>query len=145
MLALGYMFENGWGIQQDIDVAKRWYAKSRSAGTKGAANHLRQIKAGSFAESDSVALHETPEPNVRAPSATQPPGLTNAPERSEPRQDGQALSSEQSSGAPIDAIASMLVKAKDYLIPVVLLVLGLFMGFLVFRWMRGSQPHDSVF
>jgi Na+-driven multidrug efflux pump len=55
-----------------------------------------------------------------------------------------ALSSSPSTGTPNDAGDSLISKAKDYLTPVALLILGLFMGFLVFRWMRGNQPHDSV-
>ncbi|MGD8593238.1 MAG: tetratricopeptide repeat protein [Gammaproteobacteria bacterium] len=142
MLGLGHMFENGWGVQQDVDVAKRWYAKARSAGTKGAAKRLRQIKAGGGVEIESGAPRDIAD--MQATSAAQLHNTPNAA-RSLDAQGLPALSNSPSIGTPNDTGDSLMSKAKDYLTPVALLILGLFMGFLVFRWMRGNQPHDSAF
>jgi TPR repeat protein len=149
MLGLGHMFENGWGIHQDIDVAKRWYLKARTAGTKGAAKRLREIKAGALVESDSTESQDITDmqatPSVQLPSnprtqdsrGVQVPKAVQqaAPEVSE-------HTGGMSDNAPIDWL---LTKGKKYLTPVALIILGLFMGILVFRWMRGSHRPDSVF
>ena len=42
-LALGYMLENGWGVQVNAAEAKQWLTKARSLGAKGAAIQLRKM------------------------------------------------------------------------------------------------------
>jgi TPR repeat protein len=143
MLGLGHMFENGWGIPQDIEVAKRWYAKARSAGTKGAAKRLRQIKAGGIVvETDSEAPQDIADMQASVPQlpSSSPSANITGEERN-----GPVLSNGQFDNVPSEMSPSLMAKAKDYLTPVALLILGLFMGFLVFRWMRGNERHDSVF
>ena len=144
MLGLGHMFENGWGIQQDIEVAKRWYVKARSAGTKGAAKRLRQIKAGDGVQAESAAPQVISD--MQATPAGQLPRVTAARERETTATKEPQTGSDKELGIESDNITDTLLHdAKQYLTPVALLILGLFMGALVFRWMRGSQRHDSVF
>jgi TPR repeat protein len=144
MLGLGHMFENGWGIQQDIEVAKRWYVKARSAGTKGAAKRLRQIKAGGGVQAESASPQVIGD--MQATPVGQLPRATTATEQETPATKKPQAGSNKETSSESDNIAdSLLGDAKKYLTPVALLILGLFMGGVVFRWMRGSQRHDSVF
>jgi hypothetical protein len=158
MLGLGHMFENGWGIQQDIEVAKRWYVKARSAGTKGAAKRLREMKAGAVAAAVSSESRDIAD--MRATPTAQLPSTTSAQQQSadaqltqqNPQQNPQQNSLQnpqqkaaREAGNVSDAASdSLFSKAKHYLTPVALVILGLFMGGVVLRWMRGSQPRDSV-
>jgi len=125
MLGLGNMFEHGWGIEQDVETAKRWYAKARAAGTKGASIRMRQIKAEAAADAES-----SPDPG--------------------PQQSQRALSRDESeaegaSGTEASGTGGLESRLSDYLTPAALLVLGLFMGVLVFRWMKGGNRQDSAF
>ena len=153
MLGLGNMFEQGWGIEQDIEVAKKWYAKARAAGTKGAARHMRQMKADIAARDDSQSLtsesatsHSQPyQPKLPVtPSAQREPGANQMQGAGNEQLAGSQISNqggEQSSGDQ----GLLGNQTKEYLTPAVLLILGLFMGFLVFRWMKGSNHQGSAY
>jgi TPR repeat protein len=130
MLGLGNMFERGWGVEQDIGTAKKWYAKARAAGTKGAAQHLRLIKAN-------AAMEEGQAP---APSQAQRKDTSPRVARAE----GQADSSTQEDDATAETGGLDMARIKRTLMPIALVVLGLLMGVMVLRWLRGGR-RDSVF
>lgn len=41
---LGYCYENGMGVTQDLQEAKQWYEKARAAGNWGAEDALKRLK-----------------------------------------------------------------------------------------------------
>ncbi len=55
MLALGNMYEQGWGVRQDSKEATKWFIKAREKGIKGAAVSLRRMKANKFATESALA------------------------------------------------------------------------------------------
>ena len=155
MLGLGNMFEHGWGIEQDTEVAKRWYAKARAAGTKGASIRMRQMKAdaaGAAESSPSTANGPTAhsQPLQAAAPFTDSSGVQteqggNLARQLSNKEPAEGRTSNQSSTETSNVKDFLETQAKDYLTPAALLILGLFMGFLVFRWMKGSNHHDSAF
>ncbi|WP_455203489.1 tetratricopeptide repeat protein [Kaarinaea lacus] len=129
MMGLGHMYETGWGIAQDINAAKRWYAKARAAGTKGAARRLRQMKA------EVAGGAEASVEKVTQPVSTQP-AIHREPRT--PGQNAAPVAPEESGG--------VLSRLQPYYKPVGLVVLGIVMGAIVFRLLRGGgASRDSVF
>lgn len=41
---LGRMYENGWGVQKNLDMAKQWYEKAAGRGHPNAKNKLEELK-----------------------------------------------------------------------------------------------------
>jgi TPR repeat protein len=79
MLGLGNMFEKGWGVPQDVEVAEKWYAKARAAGAKGAARRLRIMKADGVDDIAEAEPINEPRRIIRDDSAKQNQISSNSP------------------------------------------------------------------
>ena len=147
MLGLGNMFERGWGIEQDVEAAKRWFAKARAAGTKGASIRMRQMKVEAAESTPSGGNAVTQEPVFQSATPdTRDQTKRGGTFRRESGLDGSGEGRiSNPSTADTNSAKGLETQLKDYLTPAALLVLGLFMGFLVFRWMKGGSRQDSVF
>ena len=45
---MGYMYEKGIGVKQDMKEAVKWYRKAARRGDKMAKNHLKKLGISSF-------------------------------------------------------------------------------------------------
>ncbi len=154
---VGYMYENGWGLNPNEGEAKKWYASARTSGSGGAAKRLRQIKAVTASNAPDPSVDSRPKlPENFKPRASEQPAMTSqsepvrqpavsqssqpAPIRSQP-QTSQSRDSESSS--PV--IISATITRRSPLTPVILVLFGIVMGITVFKWMRRSSYKNTMF
>ena len=120
-LALGYMLENGWGVEANTTEARQWLAKARASGAKGASRQLRRMKVSEIVDAAPEASSSTkaakPKPvNKRIEADIPPPS-----------------------------------RFQSLFIPIGLILIGLVLGMMVFRWMdrmnarQGQQEKEESF
>jgi len=136
LMGLGYMYENGWGIPANFKQAKRWYTEARLMGSGEAAKRLRQIKADDASRDPDPSPESRPKlPENFKPAASS--GTGNKPKKhDEPIEEKRDVSS-------LDSIKSAIGQ-RSLLAPLILIVVGLIMGFSVFKWMKKGYK-DSVY
>ncbi len=158
---VGYMYENGWGLNPNEAEARKWYAAARATGSGGAAKRLRQIKAMSASNAPDPSVDSRPklpenfqrgvsEPEAVAatqaipeatPSAGQISKSQAAPSRITPTQSRQSKTTESES--PV--IISATITRRSPLTPVILVLFGIVMGITVFKWMRRTSYKNTMF
>ena len=165
-LSIGYMLENGWGVYQNVAEAREWLVKSRAAGAKGAAGQLRQMKVSEIEgelPTRAPVRHEAPIESTSPPS-----GETNTPVVTQQRSNAQP-SNARSTTTPVTGQTKEKPKEKGFfdfdfsfslpsipssmnikslMVPVGLILIGLVLGMVVFRWMDrmmsgGQQPPQQ--
>jgi len=164
-LGVGYMYENGWGLNPNPGEAKKWYAVARNSGSGGAAKRLRQIKAEAASHDPDPSEASRPKlPENFVPQSTRLPATTIAsrepmPQREEittqpvrdtaprqavsrmPVQSRQISNNEPSSPATFSAT----ITRRSPLTPIILVLFGIVMGITVFKWMRRSSYKNTTF
>lgn len=84
MAALGHIFNNGWGVKQNLEEGQAWLRKARTAGGKGAARELRRMKIEKILQSKKSPKSAKPVAEVAASeqadsaNATKPVALASA-------------------------------------------------------------------
>ena len=156
---LGYMYENGWGINTNNAEARKWYAEARDIGSGGAARRLRQIKAEQ-ASKDPDPPEESrpkmPEKNqsqtIVQPDAQRDTGNARTvtgtlTTRNERVVSGNLPVNSRSAerGAEPAPTFTATVSRRSPLTPIILIMFGLVMGITVFKWMRRGSYKKSVF
>ncbi|WP_455221138.1 tetratricopeptide repeat protein [Kaarinaea lacus] len=158
---IGNMYEHGWGINANNAEAKKWLAAARTAGSGGAARHMRQLKA--------IAASEDPDPPTESrpkmPEKSQPPKVTapvveqrteesvGATDPFEARKDpvfnqaSRTVSQNRAEGSGNSSPPTFTatVTKRSPLTPIILILFGVVMGITVFKWMRRGAYKSSVF
>ena len=157
---VGYMYENGWGLNPNEAEAKKWYAAARTTGSGGAAKRLRQIKAASASNAPDPSVESRPKlpENFQSRVVSEPSPVTEtqtfiepqpsasqlsrtAPARTVPPQSSQSKNTE--SDSPV--IISATITRRSPLTPVILVLFGIVMGITVFKWMRRTSYKNTMF
>jgi TPR repeat protein len=131
-LALGYMLENGWGVEANAAEARRWLVKARASGTKDAAVQLRRMKIAEAVDEAPAAASFTSTAETARP-------VTHA---------ANPVKKVFEEDMPTSS------RFQSLFIPIGLILIGLVLGMIVFRWMdrvytrRGGEQdekEESVF
>jgi len=159
---IGYMYENGWGLNPNENEAKKWYSLARATGSGGAARRLRQIKATAASNAPDPSVESRPKlpenfvPPTANQSASVPQSSTQEFQQSAPvsqvpqnvasraplnTTDEQARESESKS--PV--IISATITRRSPLTPIILVLFGIVMGITVYKWMRRSSYKNTMF
>jgi len=142
MLALGNMYESGWGVNQNSNEAKKWYIKARVAGTKGAAIQLRRMKV-------ETAVDEEPIEGQASLDAIDEPLATDSISTDNSLHENLGANASTNSvfeklfNSARNAWDAMAQEAKENATPLMLAFLGIIMGVLVFRWMRKEETDET--
>jgi len=158
---VGYMYENGWGLNPNESEAKKWYAVARMAGSGDAAKRLRQIKAVSASNAPDPSEESRPKlPENFKPTMNESELSSNivssqrvtepdpAPVIQSARQLGSnnppvTIPPRSESSSPV--IISATITRRSPLTPVILVLFGIVMGITVFKWMRRSSYKNTMF
>ncbi|NOZ54728.1 MAG: sel1 repeat family protein [Gammaproteobacteria bacterium] len=148
-IGLGYLYENGWGLQPSVLESEKWYNSAQGLGDGGTTKRLKQIKPSlpassavnkqSFSESapaTNTALPRVVSGTLPVPEARQTQiekNLQGNPSRSD-------ATSEEQPG--FFSLANFTQKSA--LTPIILVAFGLIMGVTVYRWMRRSNYKNSL-
>lgn len=124
--AVGYLLENGWGVDAKVTDAREWYSRARAAGTHDAAVQLRRMKA--------VAPASEPARNAAPVAATAPRAPVKTARTTEKQGDGFEL---PAIGVPSSS------QLKSLMVPIGLLMIGLTMVMAVFRWLDKGVQNNS--
>lgn len=151
---VGYMYENGWGLNQNETEARKWYAVARSSGVGGAAKRLRQIKATEASHAPDPSVESRPKlpENIRPAASAQ---SAQAAPSVQPAQQTQTSPVSRAPAAPareFDAnesdspvVTTATITRRSPLTPVILILFGVVMGITVFKWMRRSSYKNTMF
>ena len=153
---IGYMYENGWGLNQNPVEAKKWYAVARTSGSGDAAKRLRQIKAVAASNDPDPSEASRPKlPDNFAPQTTrQQSGSVASRDRESVQQtapsqvatrmpESPRQVSNNESSPPVTFTAT--ITRRSPLTPVILVLFGIVMGITVFKWMRRSSYKNTMF
>jgi len=160
---VGYMYENGWGLNPNESEAKKWYAIARTSGSGDAARRLRQIKAVSASNAQDPSVDSRPKlPENFEPRVTEP-ARSVSQQREAPSRNNEIANSARVNQAPKSAvnrsselntpksesnspeIVSATITRRSPLTPVILVLFGIVMGITVFKWMRRSSYKNTMF
>jgi TPR repeat protein len=157
---VGYMYENGWGLNPSEGEAKKWYSSARTTGSGSAAKRLRQIKATAAANAPDPSVESRPKlPENFQPRASESPSVASQsasvsqPVESVPitRTASPSLSPQPQTSRPGNTesdspvIISATITRRSPLTPVILVLFGIVMGITVFKWMRRSSYKNTMF
>lgn len=146
---LGYLYENGWGINPNGAEARKWYTQARAIGSGGAARRLRQIKATKASNDPDPAPESVPKMPEKTPSSASTANNAQRASSNSPVSANLPSDREERSVASTvrDSASSLMatVTKRSALTPVILILFGLVMGITVFKWMRRGNYKKSVF
>jgi len=149
--ALGYIYENGWGIKPSGLEANKWYGAARNAGSGDAAKRLRHIKSELPTQKQSSRPETTSTDTTSKPTGPKVVSGTLPTPQARFTQNGDNPTS-RNSERPGNTVqedtgffSSINITQKSALMPLILIVFGLIMGVTVYRWMKRSNYKNSLF
>ena len=162
---IGNMYENGWGINLDNTQASKWFSAAHTAGSEEAERHIRQLKAIAASQDPDPAPENRPRlPEKKKSSSVTPAAADRVSERSSSSNTAPArnelVSNRESRGAAQNGVAQNGIESSEAagvppfmatigkkapLAPLMLILLGIILGILVFKWMRRGAYKSSVF
>lgn len=137
-LSVGYILENGWGVYQNVNEARQWFLKSEASGTKGASGQLRQMKISQFEGELPKQRTPTVSNEISQPATNENIVDQAKPVSSQPKEKGFFdFDFNFNFGIPSAA------KVRSLMVPIGLILIGLTLGMIVFRWMDRMMSSNG--